>query len=80
MSHTRERSIYEGVEWDEPNGKWVARYKERHYGYYDEEFEAYEKIEPIIIKKVETPKQIEKMHLAFVQRLTDKINELNLKK
>ena len=40
MSHTREFSRYIGVSWDEPNGKWVARFKSEHLGLFDEECEA----------------------------------------
>ncbi|QLG46038.1 hypothetical protein [Costertonia aggregata] len=40
MSHTREFSKYEGVAWDEPNNKWVARWNGSHLGLYDEEMEA----------------------------------------
>lgn len=36
----REFSIYRGVEFDEPNGQWKAKWGEKHLGYYKNEFQA----------------------------------------
>lgn len=36
----REFSMYRGVSFDEPNGKWVAKWGKKHLGYYCKEIEA----------------------------------------
>lgn len=36
----REFSIYKGVSYDEPNGHWVAKWGDRHLGYYKNESDA----------------------------------------
>lgn len=33
----REFSIYRGVSFDEPNGNWIAKWGEKHLGYFSEE-------------------------------------------
>ena len=36
----REFSIYRGVSFDEQNGQWIAKWGEKHLGYYHEEGKA----------------------------------------
>ena len=36
-SQSREASIYKGVSFDEQNNKWVARYMNKHLGYFEDE-------------------------------------------
>lgn len=43
-SQCREASTCPGVSFDEPNGKWVARYEGKHLGYFDEENQAIQAI------------------------------------
>ncbi|PRX54411.1 hypothetical protein [Flagellimonas meridianipacifica] len=50
MSHTRELSRYEGVFWDEPNGKWLARFEDRYLGLFNEEEEAAKEFEVFLSK------------------------------
>lgn len=40
-----EWSKYKGVEWDEPNGKWVARWGDKKLGYFKEEKKASKTVE-----------------------------------
>jgi len=45
-----EWSKYKGVEWDEPNNKWVARWGDKHLGYFNDEKYAAKAVEIEVIK------------------------------
>lgn len=48
MRNVVEWSKYKGVSFDEPNGFWIARWGEKHLGYFCKELDAAQKVKKYV--------------------------------